>query len=85
MVSFRCIMLVRAELKNLELNYVAVDLGTIEILQEIPFSVREQLKANLLNAGLQLLDDKKSILIERIKNVIIHMIHYSDDLPTVNV
>lgn len=37
-----------------------------------------------MNSGLELLDDKKSILIERIKSVIIEMIHYSDEVPKVN-
>lgn len=84
MVSIRCIMLVRDELKNLGLKYVSVELGTVEILHSIPPLIREQLKVNLLRSGLELLDDKKSILIERIKNVIIYMIHYSDELPSIN-
>lgn len=84
MVSLRCKMVVKEELKKLGLRYVAVDLGTVEILEDITLEQREQLKKNLLRSGLELLDDKKNILIEKIKNVIIEMIHYSDELPKVN-
>lgn len=84
MVSQRCKMMVKAELFNLGLQYVVVDLGTVEIRDNITPEQRIQLKDNLLHSGLELLDDKKSILIERIKNVIIGMIHYSDDFPKAN-
>jgi len=84
MVSLRCKMIVKEELKKLGLKYVIVDLGMVEILEDITNEQREALKVNLLKSGLELLDDKKSILIERIKNVIIEMIHYSDEFPTVN-
>jgi AraC-like DNA-binding protein len=84
MVSLRCKMIVKEELKNLGLQYVIVDLGTVEILEDITAHQREQLKANLLRSGLELLEDKKSILIDKIKNVIIEMIHYDDELPAEN-
>ncbi len=81
MVSLRCKMIVKEELKHLGLNYVIVDLGMVEILEDITPLQREQLKTNLLRSGLELLEDKKSILIDKIKNVIIEMIHYADELP----
>jgi AraC-like DNA-binding protein len=84
MVSMRCKMIVKEELAKLGLRYVVVDLGVVEILENITESHREQLKVNLLKSGLELLDNKKSILIEKIKNVITSMIHYSDELPKVN-
>lgn len=84
MVSLRCKMMVKAELKKLGLKYVIVELGMVEILEDITAQQREKLKKNLLKSGLELLDDKKSILIEKIKSVIIEMIHYSDELPHVN-
>ena len=84
MVSLRCKMVVKEELKRLGLHYVAVDLGMVEIPEEISQKQRDQLKENLLRSGLELLDNKKSILIEKIKNVIVEMIHYSDELPKVN-
>ncbi len=84
MVSLRCKMMVKEELKKLGLHYVVVDLGMIEVLEDITQKQRGLLKENLLKSGLELLDDKKSILVERIKNVITEMIHYSDELPQVN-
>jgi len=84
MVSLRCKMMVKEELHKLDLHYVIVDLGTVEILEDITNEQRQQLKINLMKSGLELLDDKKSILIEKIKSVIIEMIHHSDELPDVN-
>jgi AraC-like DNA-binding protein len=84
MVSLRCKMMVKEELKKIGLHYAVVDLGTVEILENVTPEQREQLKKNLLESGLELLDDKRSILIEKIKNVITEMIHYTDELPTTN-
>ena len=84
MVSLRCKMMVKAELTNLGLHFVIVDLGVVDILEDITPEQREQLKINLLRSGLEVLDDKRTILIEKIKNVIIEMIHYSDELPALN-
>jgi AraC-like DNA-binding protein len=84
MVSLRCKMMVKEELKKLGLKYVIVELGTVELLEDITELQHAQLKTNLLRSGLELLDDKKSILIEKIKNVIVEMIHYTDELPKLN-
>ncbi len=84
MVSLRCKMMVKQELKKLGINYVVIDLGQVEILEDITEEQREQLSKNLMKSGLELLENKKSILIEKIKNVITEMIHYSDVLPKVN-
>lgn len=84
MVSLRCKMMVKEELQKLGLHHIMVDLGMVEILEDITPKQRSELKVNLLKSGLELLDNKKSILIERIKSVIIAMIHHSDELPKVN-
>jgi AraC-like DNA-binding protein len=84
MVSLRCKMLVKEELKKLGLHYVIVDLGMVEILEDISAEKFQDLKNNLALSGLELLDDKKSVLIEKIKNVIIEMVHYTDEIPKVN-
>jgi AraC-like DNA-binding protein len=77
-------MIVKEELHKLGLKYVVIDLGVVEVMEDITQNQRELLKANLLQSGLELLDDKRSILIEKIKNVITELIHYSDELPRVN-
>ena len=84
MVSLRCKLAVNKELEQMGLHPVVIDLGLVEILEDITEEQRKQLGANLLRSGLALLDDKRSALIEKIKNVIIEMVHYSDELPTNN-
>lgn len=84
MVSLRCKLVVKEELNKLGLHCAILNLGIVEILEDITESQREQLKANLMKSGLELMSDKKSILIEKIKNVIIEMVHYSDELPKEN-
>lgn len=84
MVSLRCKMMVKEELIKMGLHYVVVELGVVDILENITQEQHDLLKKNLSNSGLELLDDKKSVLIEKIKSVIVEMIHYSDELPLVN-
>lgn len=84
MVSLRCKMVVKEELQKLGLHFIVVDLGEIEIMEEISDLQREKLKTALLNSGLELMDDKRAVLIEKIKNVIVEMVHYSDELPRIN-
>jgi AraC-like DNA-binding protein len=84
MVSNRCKMAVKEELRSLGLHFIVVDLGEVEIMETISMAQREVLKANLLQSGLELMDDKKAMLIEKIKNVIIEMVHHSDEIIKVN-
>ena len=84
MVSLRCKIVVRDELKKLGLENAVVDLGIVEIPGNVTAEQHDQLQANLRKSGLELLDDNRAILIERIKNVIIEMIHFSDEIPKVN-
>lgn len=84
MVSLRCKMVVKDELEKLGFDRSIVDLGVAEILDDISVCERENLRLNLLRFGLELLEDKKSILIEQIKNVIVEMIHYADESPKIN-
>lgn len=77
-------MMVKEELAKLGLQHTVLDLGMVELLEDITEEQRLKLKVSLLRSGLELLDDKKNILIEKVKNVITEMIHYSDELPKVN-
>lgn len=76
--------MVKSELEKLDLHYTSIELGMIEIKENITNELKQQLKTNLAVSGLELLDDQKSILVDKIKNVIIEMIHYSDEVPKVN-
>lgn len=84
MVSLRCKMLVKEELEKQGLEYTNIDLGMIDIQDGYCEAQLQQFKTTLLRSGLEILDDKKAILIERIKTVIIEMIHYSPEVPKVN-
>ncbi len=84
MVSSRCKLAVSNELKKLGLHFIVVDLGEVEIMEDIDDEKREILRQNLKEIGLELIDDKKAILIEKIKTMIIQTIHYSDEALKVN-
>ena len=84
MVSIRCKMMVKSELDKLGISYLNVDFGEVDILEAISPDQREQLKMALLKSGLELMDDKKAILIEKIKSVIVEMVHYDDERPKSN-
>ena len=77
-------MLVKNELEKLGLTCISVDLGRVEINEEISEEQLEVFSKNLKKSGLELLDDKKNILVEKIKAVIVEMVHYSDEVPRVN-
>jgi len=79
MVSNRCKMAVKEELRKLGLHFIVVDLGEVEIMENISAEQREQMKTALLISGFELMDDKKAILIEKIKTAVIEMVHHSDE------
>jgi AraC-like DNA-binding protein len=84
MVSLRCKMVVKDELRKLGINYSNISLGQVELAEEINHSQVENIRTALKQFGLELMDDKKSVLIEKIKDVVIEMVHYEDELPKVN-
>ena len=77
-------MMVKEELKKMGLHFIVVDLGEVEIMEDLTNEQQSELKMALLSSGLELMDDKRAVLIEKIKNVIIEMIHYADELPIKN-
>ncbi len=79
MVSNRCKMVVKEELKKLGLHFIIVDLGEIEIMENLSLAQWEELKEILLVSGLELMDDKRGILVEKIKHVIIQMVHHTEE------
>ena len=85
MVCIRCKMVVKSELEKLGLHYTVVELGEAEIKEDISTDKRDQLNVALKKSGLELMDDKKSMLIERIKNIIIELVHYSGDQLKINL
>ena len=84
MVSSRCKMVVREELKKLGLHFIFVEFGEIEVMENITGEKSDLLKIELQKYGLDLLDDNKTILIECIKNTISDLIYTSDDAVKIN-
>jgi len=84
MVSNHCKLTVKDELKKLGLHFIVVDLGEIEIMEELSSEQRKQLNNALLGAGFELMDDKRAVLIEKTINVIIEMVHHTSEIIKVN-
>lgn len=84
MVSIRCKLLVKAELDNLGIHYTTIDLGEVEMMENLSTEQYAKLDRALKRSGLALIDDKKNILIEKIKHSVIERIHYSDEPLLVN-
>lgn len=84
MVSARCKMAVKDMLKNMGLHFLVVDLGEVDIMEDLSAAQHEDLKIALLASGLELMDDKKAVLIEKIKNVIIELVHHNDEGIKIN-
>ena len=85
MVCIRCTMVVKSELEKLGLHYVIVDLGEADIMEEMTSVQLTQLGIALKKTGLELMDDKKSILVEKIKAIIVDLVHYNNDQLKVNL
>ncbi len=84
MVSNRCKIVVKEILKEMNLHFILVDLGEVDIMEDISPEQKDILNNQLLEAGLELMDDKKAILIEKIKTIIIQMIHHTQEDIKIN-
>ena len=85
MVCIRCQMVVKAELEKLDLKYTQVRIGEVDLVGDVKPEQLEQLNVGLKKAGLGLMDDKKSILVEKTRSAIIELVHYSEDQIKVNL
>lgn len=78
MVCIRCKVVVSQELKKLSIPYKTVELGEVETIGDVSASQLAYLKLSLMDFGLDILYDRKSLLIEKIKNVIVELVHYEE-------
>lgn len=85
MVCIRCQMVVKAELEKLGLKYIDVKIGEANIIEDIAPEQMKQLDIALKKSGLLLMDNKKSILVEKIKAAIIELVHYTEEQIKVNL
>lgn len=79
MVCNRCKTAIESEFEKLGLHPISVELGEVEIQEKNIDNIKNDLKYNLLSLGFDLIDDKKSQIIEKIKNVIIDLVHHQDN------
>lgn len=79
MVCLRCIVVVKDEIERLGMEYEEVRLGEAMIKDPVTAAQIKALDEALKKSGLGVLDDKKSILLEKIKTLVIEQIHYSDE------
>ena len=84
MVSLRCKMAVKEELDKLKLKHTSIELGEVNLKKDITGDDREFLRKGLIKKGLELIDDKKSLIIKKTKTIIIELIHYSEENPKIN-
>ncbi len=84
MVCLRCKMVVESVLQNMGIYITIVELGEVQTRDALSYEQLNQLKISLLKFGLELLEDKKSMVVEKIKNIIVEVIHYSEELPETN-
>lgn len=84
MVSNCCKLMVKDEFNKMKIKISNIELGELEIQQKITIKQFDKIRAALLKNGHEIMEDKKSIQIERVKVAIIEMIHHSKELPEVN-
>ena len=84
MVCIRCKMVVKSELEKLGLQWESVDLGEAVVKDPVSVEQLRELNQGLLRSGLEIMDDKKSQLIEKIKTIVIEQIHYAEEPLDVN-
>ena len=85
MVCIRCQMVVKNELEKLGLEYIYVKIGEADVIGNLQSEQIEQLDLALKKSGLELMDNKKSILVEKIKTAIIELVHYTEEQIKVNL
>lgn len=85
MVCNRCIMMVQNELDKLDLNVKNIRLGEVTFDKELIVEEKRKLDEALTLFGFQVIDDKKSLIIEKIKNIIIDLVHHQNNDAKTNL
>jgi AraC-like DNA-binding protein len=85
MVSTRCKLLVKAELEKFGLHFVIMGLGEVDVMEELTSDQKAQLNIALIRSGFELIEDKRSVLVQGIKNIIIQLIHHTDEIIVTNL
>jgi AraC-like DNA-binding protein len=84
MISTRCKIFVKNVLKAMGLHFVILELGEVDIMENITTTQREHLRTELQDVGLELMEDKRAILLEKIKCTIINVVHNREEDKRIN-
>ncbi len=79
MLCARCVMVVEMELRRLGIICTSIEIGSAEIIGEVRFEQLVQIKEALLKSGLELVNNKKGILVDKIKSAVVEMIQGSNE------
>lgn len=83
MVSLRCKLIVKEILDNLKIDYTTIELGMVECKNRLDADTVAYFDQAIRVYGLEVLEDSKAILVDRIKSLIIELVHYTDEIPNV--
>jgi YesN/AraC family two-component response regulator len=78
-------MVVKSELEKLGVHFMHLELGEVDVMEDLSNEQLESFSLGLNNTGLELINDKKSILVEKIKTTIIELVHYTDEQIKINL
>lgn len=79
MISNPCKMFVKQELTKLGIRYNSVELGEVDIAEKLSYNQKELLKNSLKTYGLEVVDDRRTVLVEKIKAIIVDLVYYSNE------
>lgn len=85
MVCNRCIMVVQSELEKLGLGIKKIKLGEVVLEKPLDSEQKHSIEQILIPLGFEVIDDKKSQIIEKIKTIIIDQVHHADNEPKMNL
>ncbi len=85
MVCNRCILVVQSELEKLNIAAKSIKLGEVHLDRKLTAEEYKLLENALISLGFEIIDDKKSRLIEKIKNIIIEQVHHQDNNAKTNL
>ena len=85
MVCNRCKMVVKSELEQLGLHPLSVELGEVELSRELTETEKQTISSRFVELGFELIDDKKSRIIERVKTLVVELVHHSEENLNVNL
>lgn len=85
MISNPCKMFVKQELTKLGINYNSVELGEVDVSEKLSYNQKELLKNSLKSYGLEVVDDRRTVLVEKIKAIIVDLVYYSDESANIKI